>query len=139
MTRSIVLVVVNVSLVASVLTTTKLNCFRIASIFIFPYLSDWHDIVSLKLILKSPSRNTFLCFNEAFSSDFSNPSKNSVSPRGDSKDLRQSNLIQLLLLSRYFQLVHCLNIVSGRTLSYLQYKERIRFHPVQLDLCLLVF
>ena len=59
--------------------------------------------------------------------------------RGNSKYLRQSNLIQLLFLSRYFQLVHCLNIVSGRTLSYLQYKERIRFHPVQLDLCVLVF
>ena len=83
MTRSTVVVaIVNVSLVVSVLTTTQLNCLRIASILIFAYLSDWHDVVSLKLTLKSPSINKFLCFNQAFSSDFSNPSKNSVSPGG---------------------------------------------------------
>ena len=81
MTRSIVLAVVNVSLVASVLTTT-VELFKNSVIFIFAYLSDWHDVVSLKLILKSPSRNTYLCFNQDFSSDFSNPSKNSVSPGG---------------------------------------------------------
>ena len=130
MTRSIVLAVVNVSLVASVLTTT-VELFKNSVIFIFAYLSDWHD---------------FPVISSDFSSDFSvtfpviSPTHQKIPflLGGDSKALRLSNMIQLLLLSRYFQLVRCLNIVSGRTLIYLQYKERIRLHPVQLDLCVLV-